>query len=247
MQLTIIGCGDAFGSGGRFHSCYLLDCAAGRLMIDCGANSPLALKRAGVALSGVGAIVISHCHGDHFGGLPFLYLDRLFLDPAPAPLVIMGPPGIEVRMAALMDCVYPGILDVPRGFDLVFRELMPGVPVDWRGLSIAPLEVRHFSGSPSLALRFSDGGRSFAFSGDSGWCSTILEAGRGAALYLIESTTFDTKLSEHLDYLTLATKFDDIGASRYLITHMSEEMLRARDQVDKERCLLAEDGLMITI
>ena len=47
MRLTVIGCSDAFGSGGRYHSCYLLDTAQGRLMLDCGANSPLALKRAG--------------------------------------------------------------------------------------------------------------------------------------------------------------------------------------------------------
>ena len=86
MRLTVIGCSDAFGSGGRYHSCYLLDTAQGRLMLDCGANSPLALKRAGIALTSIDAIVISHCHGDHFGGVPFLFLERMFVERGPKPV-----------------------------------------------------------------------------------------------------------------------------------------------------------------
>src|SRR5208337_4730398 len=80
MKLTIAGCGDAFGSGGRFHSSYLLETSKGRLLLDCGANSPLALKRAGITISSIDAIVVSHCHGDHFGGLPFLFLDKMFME-----------------------------------------------------------------------------------------------------------------------------------------------------------------------
>ena len=94
MRLTVIGCSDAFASGGRYHSCYLLDTAQGRLMLDCGANSTLALKRAGIALASIDAIVISHCHGDHFGGVPFLFLERMFIERGPKPVEVLGPPGI---------------------------------------------------------------------------------------------------------------------------------------------------------
>src|SRR5271166_2102548 len=99
MKLTIIGCSDAFNSGGRYHSCYLLDTSKGRLMIDCGANSPLGLKRLGIPFSSVDTVVISHCHGDHFGGLPFLLLDKMFIERDAKPLQILGPPGIESRVA----------------------------------------------------------------------------------------------------------------------------------------------------
>jgi ribonuclease BN (tRNA processing enzyme) len=87
----------------------------------------------------------------------------------------------------------------------------------------------------------------FAFSGDSTWCDGVIEAGRGADLYLVECTTFSTKTTVHLDYLTLAEKFESIGAKRYLLTHMSPEMLEAGDKIDTSRCILAEDGLSITI
>jgi ribonuclease BN (tRNA processing enzyme) len=247
MKLTIIGCGDAFGSGGRFHSCYLLETSQGRLMLDCGANSPFALKKAGVAVSSADAIVISHCHGDHFGGLPFLILERMFIERGPKPLEILGPPGIERRTTELFEALYPSLLSVPRAFEIRYRELEPGQTSLWRGIPITAHEVDHFSGSPSLALAFDDGGKRFSFSGDSGWCGGVIEAGRGADLYLVECTTFSTPTAVHLDYRTLAAKFDEIGAKRYLITHMSPETLAAAQKIDRDRCILAEEGLSLDV
>jgi ribonuclease BN (tRNA processing enzyme) len=248
MRLTIIGCGDAFSSGGRYHSCYLLDTSKGRLMIDCGATAPLALKRAAVSLSAIDAVLVSHCHGDHFGGVPFLFLDKLFgAGGGEGPLELLGPPGLQGRTEMLIDSFYPGIRATPQSFETSYRELEPGRELTWRGISIAAFGVEHYSGTPSLALRIRDEGAVFAFSGDSGWCQGVVDAGRDADLYLIECSTYSIPLSMHLDYLTLASRFDDIRAKRYLLTHFGDEMLEARDRVDSGRCLLAEDGLSVEI
>jgi ribonuclease BN (tRNA processing enzyme) len=247
MKLTVIGCGDAFSSGGRFHSCYLLDTSHGRLMLDCGANSPLGLKRAGVGLDTVDAVVVSHCHGDHFGGLPFLVLERMFVQRGPKPLEIIGPKGIERRTMDLMEALYPTLASAPRAFEIRFHELEPGAPLRWRGIEISAFEVEHFSGTPSLALAFADEGKRFSFSGDSSWCDGVIEAGRGADLYLIECTSFAPQSAMHLDYMTLATKFAAIGAKRYLLTHMGPDMLAAPAEIDRALCALAEDGMFVNI
>jgi len=247
MKLTIIGCGDAFSSGGRYQSCYLLDTAHGRLMLDCGANAPLALKRAGVKLASVDAVVISHCHGDHFGGVPFLFLEKMFVERGPKPIEILGPPGIEQRTTALVEALYPSLFTAARDFEIQYRELEPGRTSSWRGLDLSAHEVVHFSGSPSLALGVSDGAKRAAFSGDSSWCEGVIEAGRGADLFLVECTTFSTKTAVHLDYLTLAAKFESIGAKRYVLTHLGPEMLDAGGKIDASRCILAADGLSIEI
>lgn len=247
MKLTIVGCSDAFGSGGRYHSCYMLDTSAGRLMIDCGANSPLGLKRAGLAFANIDAVLITHCHGDHYGGLPFLFLDRLFLDKRDTPFVIIGPKGIADRLTALMESMYPSLIDFPRQFEVRYHELLPGQDMGWRGLSLAAHEMAHFSGSPSLGVRIKDQDKLFAFSGDSGWCENVVHTGRDADVYVVECTTFSTKTTMHLDYQTLATKFDAIGARRYVLTHMSEEMLSNVGQIDPSRCIAAEDGLALAI
>ncbi len=247
MKLTIIGCSDAFSSGGRYHSCYLLDTSKGRLMIDCGANSPLALKRAGIALSSIDAIAISHCHGDHFGGVPFLILDKMFVERGPKPLEILGPPGIEGRAKALFECLYPGLGAHPREFEIAYTELQPLREQSWRGLPLSAYEVEHFSGTPSLALSIEDKARRLSFSGDSGWCEGVAAAGRAADLYVVECTSYSTRTPMHLDYLTLASHFDEIGAKRYLLTHMSEEMLVSTHKIDASKCILAEDGMSVAV
>jgi ribonuclease BN (tRNA processing enzyme) len=247
MKLTIAGCSDAFGSGGRFHSCYVLDTSEGRLLLECGANSPLALKRAGIAISSIDAIVISHCHGDHFGGLPFVFLDKMFVERGSKRLDILGPPGIEERTEALFECVYPSLKALPREFEINYNELVPQSTAAWGSLFIKAYEVDHYSGTPSLALSLTDEGTIFGFSGDSGWCDGVIEAGRGADLFMAECTFFSTQAAMHLDYLTLAAKFPEIGAKRYLLTHMSEEMLASLDKIDTSRCIAAEDGLSLTI
>ena len=49
MQLQFIGCGDAFGSGGRFNTCFHVTGERANFLIDCGASSLPSLKRHGVA------------------------------------------------------------------------------------------------------------------------------------------------------------------------------------------------------
>ena len=110
VQVRFLGSGDAFGSGGRFQTCLLLEGANDPLLIDCGASSLIAMKRAGVNPSEIGSIVLTHLHGDHFGGVPFLILDGQF-SRRERPLLIAGPPGVRARVEAAMveiDCAEDG-------------------------------------------------------------------------------------------------------------------------------------------
>ena len=100
MRLTIVGSGDAFGSGGRFNTCFLLETSKAKLLVDCGASSLVALKALGIDPNGIDGIVLSHLHGDHFGAIPFLLLDAQFLADRDRPLLIAGPPGTPARPAS---------------------------------------------------------------------------------------------------------------------------------------------------
>ena len=78
-RVTFAGSGDAFGSGGRLQACIAVQ-AAGHptIVLDCGATSLAALKRERIEPNSVAAVIVSHLHVDHFGGVPLLILDGQF-------------------------------------------------------------------------------------------------------------------------------------------------------------------------
>jgi len=75
VRVTTVGAGDAFGSGGRFQTCIALaadEATAPSLLLDCGATNLTALRQQQIDPNQIQAVLVSHLHGDHFGGLPFL-------------------------------------------------------------------------------------------------------------------------------------------------------------------------------
>jgi ribonuclease BN (tRNA processing enzyme) len=242
-RLRFIGSGDAFGSGGRYHTCFLVE-RERPFLIDFGASSLIALKRWGVDPNAIGTILVTHLHGDHFGGLPFLLLDAHLVSRRTAPLTIAGPPGFRDRLHTAMECFFPGSTGIPAKFELTLLELEPERRVEIDGLVVTPYEVRHFSGAPPFAYRIESGGKVLAYSGDTEWADSLVPAARGADLFISEAYFFDKKVKWHIDYKTLAARLEEIGAKRVILTHMSAELLARLGEVALET---AEDGKWVEI
>jgi ribonuclease BN (tRNA processing enzyme) len=248
MKLTIIGSGDAFGSGGRFNTCHYVRTAETAFLVDCGASSIVALHRAGIGTNDISTIFITHLHGDHFGGLPFILIDAIHTSRRTAPLTIAGPPGVEARFIQLTEAMFAGASRTRLAFQLDFVEIEPdAAPVNVDGVMACGLTMKHESGAPSLALRLQTEGRTLAFSGDSGWTENVIEAGRGADLYMLECYQYDMKLEMHLDYETIAANVSAFDARRIVLTHMHDFMLARVADVDRSRFIVAEDGMVIDI
>lgn len=244
VQIRFIGCGDAFGSGGRFNSCFLVERGDASLLIECGASSMIALRRQGIDPNDIVAILVSHLHGDHFGGLPFFILDAQFYSRRRAPLTLIGPPGFAARLRQAMEIFFPGSADAARKFPVIVEEIAPGTTARIDDVAVTGIAVQHACGSPALALRLECDGRSIAYSGDSEWTDALIAAGREADLFIVEALSFDKRISQHLDYATLLANEARIGARRIILTHLGPEMLaRAADA----RHEIASDGLVVSL
>jgi ribonuclease BN (tRNA processing enzyme) len=244
MRLTILGSGDAFSAGGRLMSCYMLEGGGRRFLVDCGPAVLTGLYRAGLTSNDIPLVFISHLHGDHFGGLPFLFIDAVYPRQRRTPLTLAGPLGLEARFRLACEVLYPRIASVKPDFELNFVELAPGVRREVEGITVTPFEVEHYSGSPSCALRFEVGEKVFAYSGDASWSGAVASAGKEADLYLLECYQYDRQLAMHLDYMTIDQNYAAIGARRTVLTHMGDAMLAARQHVDRTRYELADDGMV---
>ena len=225
MRVRFAGSGDAFGSGGRWQTCIHVSGEGQVLLVDCGATSLVALKAQGLDPGAVDAVAVTHLHGDHFGGLPFLILDGQFSRRS-APLQVAGPPGIRARLAEAMEALFPGSSQAQRRFPVEVTELRTDGKA--AGLGVATVrgwEVEHACGAPPLALRVELGGTSFAYSGDTQWTAALAKAAHGADLFAVEAYTFDRRVRYHLDYQTLRSHLGEIHARRIVLTHMSAAML----------------------
>ena len=243
MRLRFLGSGDAFGSGGRFNTCFHLERAQhGNVLIDCGASSMIAIRKWGVDPNGISTILVSHLHGDHFGGLPTFLIDAQLISRRTAPLVIAGPPGLGERLAIVMEAFFAGSTKIRQKYAYEIRELELHQRADVNGLSVTPYLMKHFSGAPSYALRIETEGKVLTYSGDTEWTEELIPAGHDADLFICEAYFFDKVMKYHIDYTTLLKHLGEIAAKRTIVTHMSAELLGRQKEITLEA---AHDGLTV--
>ncbi len=244
MRIRFAGSGDAFGSGGRLQTCIHLSECEQTLLVDCGATSLVALKQQGLDPNAVDAVVLTHLHGDHFGGLPFLILDGQFSGRS-APLRVAGPPGTGARLTETMEALFPGSAATPARFEVEVTELaLDGTPARLGAATVSWWEVEHACGAPPLAVRVELGGVAFAYSGDTQWTPALVDVARDADCFAVEAYTFDRPVRYHLDYRTLREHLSDIRADRIVLTHMSGAML---SRLADAELPAAYDGMIVDL
>lgn len=247
MKLTVVGCGDAFGSGGRLQTCYHVEAARTRFLIDCGATALIGLSGLRLDPNAIETIFISHLHGDHYSGLVWWLMHAQHVAKRTAPLTVVGPHGVQARFEVAAEALFPGSPAVKRRYDLRFVEMQRETALEVGGVRVTPFEVKHPSGAPPYALRFELDGKVLSFSGDTEWTESLVPAGRNADLYIMECYHFEGEPRYHMSWRTIAKQLDRIAPRRVMLTHMGEPMLARLADVKDARVVLAEDGLVLEI
>ncbi|MHB8630899.1 MAG: MBL fold metallo-hydrolase [Candidatus Limnocylindria bacterium] len=242
VELRVLGSGDAFGTDGRFQACIWLRAGTFQALIDCGGTSLLAMHRFGIEPGEIDAILISHFHGDHVGGVPYLILDGQFRARTRA-LLIAGPPRVADRLRAQMDAAFPGSSETRQRFAVTYRELGAS-PLAIGPLNVRSVPVAHTPGADARGLRIQIGARSIAYSGDTEWTEALPALAAGADLLICEAYSFTKRIPYHLDYLTMRQHRDALRARRILLTHLGPELLARRAEVSEE---IAEDGMTTSL
>ncbi len=245
MRLQFLGSGDAFGNGGRFNTCMLVESETVRFLMDCGASSVIAMKRYGVVPDSIDTILITHLHADHFGGAPFFILDAQF-SKRRKPLTIAGPSGLRQRLPEAMEIFFPGSSKIAQEFEIRVVELEPRVQTKIGVLAVTPYVVSdsHVLHTPSFALRVEVDGRILTHSGDADWGPELAKAAHGADLFVCEAYFYEKKIRYHINLRTLEEHLHEISAKRVILTHMSSDMLARSDTINYE---MAEDGKIVDL
>ena len=244
VQVNFVGSGDAFGSGGRFQTCILVDGENLRFTLDFGASSLIALNKQGIPHNTIDAVLLTHLHGDHAAGIPFLLMDAMLGAKRDRPLTIAGPKNLKARLDNVAEALFPGMHVMEPKFPVRYVELPLEQPTDVLGLTVTPYSAKHTWQTDPTALRVAVDGKVVTYSGDGDWTPGLAKASRDADLFIAECYFHTKSVKWHLNYPAIREHKADFGAKRMILTHMGPEMLAAADDVPEE---CAHDGLVIEL
>jgi len=245
MKLTFLGCGDAFGSGGRFNTCFHVQGEHANFLIDCGASSLIPLKSGHIDPNAIQTILVTHFHADHCGGIPFFILNAQLVARRTKPLTIAGPRGLLDWYERAMEIAFPGSSETSQRFELSLIELGPYETTVFNSLQVSPFLVEHGNpGGLAYAYRILVEGRTIAYSGDTEWTDTLIEASRDADVFIAEAYCHDKKIKNHMDLNTFVLHYEQIRPKKLILTHMSDDMLKRLAFVP---FTVAEDGMTIDL
>lgn len=251
VRVRFLGTGSPFASGGRLQSCVLLDAPDGRVLLDCGATSLVAMERFGVEPSSIDAVIVTHFHGDHIGGLPFLFMEAEFGPEQGSerpvrerPLIVAGPAGIEERVRQLCTLFEygAGLAALRRRGVLRFVPLEPERTTVVGPCTVAAFPVRHTPEALAVRVRF--GGRTIACSGDTGWTDMLPRVAADADLFICQVYTFAAPMQTMLSYRELQAHRAELTCKRQVLTHIGAEMENSLAEVNET---VAEDGMEIVL
>lgn len=249
MRLTVVGCAGSFPNAQSPASCYLVEHDGHRLLLDLG-NGALGALQSHVDLVWPGAldaVILSHCHVDHFVDMASLYVQRHYApEPTSEMLPVLGPSDCRTRVAAAYGMADVALLDAEFDFQLLDGEQHVG-PFRITSVPAAhPVEA--------YSVRVEVDGRSLVYSGDTGPNAELVSLAEGADLALFEASFVGdgNPPDVHLSARQAARIAQDAGAARLVLTHLvawndDQQVLREGREMFSGPLVLAFPGMVIDL
>jgi len=244
VTVTFVGTGDAFGSGGRNNTCFLVDAPGIRFAIDFGTTSVNALKSLGIDHNTIDAILLTHLHGDHAAGVPILLLDAMLGAKRQTPLTIAGPPGTGARLPAITEALFPGSSEMQPKFAFQVIDMEMLTPRQILGLNVTTYPAIHTPASFPTSIRVEVADKRIAYTGDGAWSEHMPALAKDSDILIAECYSHSKPVPFHLNYPDIRAHRHELATKRLILTHMGSEMLARSDEIAEE---CAHDALTITL
>ena len=243
LDLTFLGTGNAFAPT-RYWSSFL---ANDRWLFDAPPTLLAHLKRLDKDARKIDTVFISHFHGDHYFGLPFLLLEFAELLPRNENLTIVGPPGIAKRLESLTNLAFRNVFRKrDRGYQLDFIEARDGKHALVGEIGFTSREVEHVNDLECYAYRVETPAGIIAYSGDTVMCDALVPIATGADVFVVECSCWGDQCGPHLNPRDIMTLREQSPTStKFVLTHIGAG--EAPQVITDAGILIADDLKTIAI
>src|SRR6266700_3274297 len=142
FSVTCFGTGDGWPCADRNHAAFLYRLGKTCILIDCGEAIDRSYKTSGLSYDLIDALIISHLHSDHFGGL-FMLLQGCWLEGRTKPLPIYLPAGAIKPLRAMLNAAF--LFDEALDFRLELRPIQTAKPFAVGDISVTAFPTSHLA------------------------------------------------------------------------------------------------------
>ncbi|MGH3516024.1 MAG: MBL fold metallo-hydrolase [Haloechinothrix sp.] len=225
MRLTILGCSGSIPGPNTNASGYLVEAEGFVLGLELG-NGTLSELQAIRSPFDLGALVLSHLHPDHCADFAALTVFRRYHPDRPhgqgqQRLPVFGPEDLEQR---LVNLYAPN--EAERA-ETDLSDVYTFLPLPMERHQVGPFQVIAFPvchPTPAYGLRISHGGKTLAYTGDTGICPILDELAADVDVLLSEASWTDADdrpIGVHLSGVEAGELATRARARRLLITHIA--------------------------
>ncbi len=222
MEIFFLGVGEACDTAHGNSSSLITTGNGLRILLDCGFSVPHQYFRIVEQPEQLDIIWISHFHGDHFLGLPLLFL-RLWQLGRTRPLTIIGQKGIESKVKTVLDLAYP-TFERKLSFSFDFHVLHAQSSISVAGLQWSAALTQH--SQYNLGLLLEDGSSRLYYSGDGRAGRHARELIQGADFVIHESFSMVDTFPYHGSVTSTLQLAEELDVGRMALVHLDHELRR---------------------
>ncbi|MEO8538229.1 MAG: MBL fold metallo-hydrolase [bacterium] len=194
LDLRFIGTGNAFAPGGLCWNGFILE---GKYLFEAPPQALQSINAMRLDANDLDAVVLSHHHGDHFLGLPFLLLQWKAAKRT-RPIRIIGPRGTKQLAIDIGQSVYPWLFETE--FEVEWEELTDTSQSSFGELTLDAVAVKHDARlSGTLGFHIGLHGRRIGYTGDSARCDAVLDLARSSEVLISECASLDETIPTHMN------------------------------------------------